>query len=77
MTKSEIVVVYKECKDIATEHALLLGDFESRMERVRNAKKEEAEYELQTANMIGEKLERSEKELTAKLDILELYVKDQ
>ena len=77
MTKSEIVVVYKECKDIAEEHALLLGDFESRLERVRRAKKEEAEYELQTANMIGEKLERSEKELTAKLDILELYVKDQ
>ena len=77
MTKSEIVVVYQECKDIAAEHATLLTDLEARMERVRRAEKEEAEYELQTANMIGEKLERSEKELTAKLDILELYVKDQ
>tara|TARA_B110000444_G_C18434875_1_gene408541 strand:+ start:207 stop:440 length:234 start_codon:yes stop_codon:yes gene_type:complete len=77
MTKLDIVVVYKECKDIAADHAALLCDFESRMERAKKASKEEADYELQTASMIGEKLARSEKELTSKLDILELFVKDQ
>lgn len=74
MTKSEIVEVFNECKEMTVEHASILQDVECRFDRLLckgGGIHGEDLYELQTMEMLEKLAKESEAKITEKLCIVE------
>ena len=74
MTKSEIVEVLNECKQLTEDHANILNDIECRFDRLVSKGggiHGEDIYEVETMEMLEQMAKASEATITKKLEIVE------